>query len=190
MEWDKLVALTASILPKVVDKLKSDSDLFAVEICKSPHVHDRSCLIFARFTDNKLQTDTKKKVSPSDIKNYYYLDVQAQKIIQLYGSAVAVFDAHATEWKNHCKRTRLSSDSNDYVNHPAFDAIVAMGKDHAMPLVMIEYSQDVGGWWHELMYELVHGKKSGANTFDKRALYKEWKEFFETRNGEVVAPAA
>jgi hypothetical protein len=27
------------------------------------------------------------------------------------------------------------------------------------------------------MYELVHGRKSGANTFFKQALYEEWKEF-------------
>ena len=72
------------------------------------------------------------------MKNYYDLDAQAKKIIQLYGSAVAAFEAHATEWKNHCTSTRtcLSSNSGDYTNHPAFDAIVAMGKDHAVPLVM------------------------------------------------------
>ena len=126
-----------------------------------------SWLILARFSDHKLQTDTKKKVPPSDIKNYYFLDVQAKMIIQLYGSAVADFDAQAAEWKDHCAKTRNSSNSNDYINHPAFNAIVAMGKDHAGPLVMAEYSQDVGGWWHEIMYDLVHGKKSGVTTFEK-----------------------
>jgi hypothetical protein len=149
-----------------------------------------SWLIRAIFADNKLQTDTKKKVPPSDIKNYYFLDAQAKMIIQLYGSAVADFDAQAAEWKDHCAKTRNSSNSNDYVNHPAFDAIVAMGKDHAVPLVMAEYSQDVGGWWHEMMYELVLGKKSGATTFNKKALYEGWKEFFEARDGQVAAPAA
>jgi hypothetical protein len=123
------------------------------------------------------------------MKNYYDLDAQAKKIIQLYGSAVADFDAHATEWKNHCTSTRtcLSSNSGDYTNHPAFDAIVDMGKDHAMPLVMAEYSQDIYGWWHELMHALVHGRKSGATTFFKQALYEEWKEFFEARNGGTAA---
>jgi hypothetical protein len=149
-----------------------------------------SRLILVCVADNKLQTDTKKKVPPSDIKNYYFLDVQAKMIIQLYGSAVADFDAQAAEWKDHCAKTKNSGNSNDYINHPAFDAIVAMGKDHAVPLVMVEYAQDVGGWWHELMHELVHGKKSGGNTFDKKALYEQWKEFFEARDGQVAAAAA
>ena len=148
-----------------------------------------SWLILARFADNKLQTDTKKKVSPSDIKNYYFLDAQAKTIIQLYGSAVADFDAQAAEWKDHCAKIKNSSNSNDYINHPAFNAIVAMGEDHAVPLVMVEYSQDVGGWWHEIMYELVHGKKSGATTFDKKALYEQWKEFFEARDDQVAVAA-
>jgi hypothetical protein len=54
-----------------------------------------------------------------------------------------------------------------------------------VPLVVVEYAQDVGGWRHEMMYELVHGKKSGANTFDKKALYE-----FEARDGQVAAAAA
>ena len=126
----------------VMDKLKSNGDLFAVEICKS-HVHDRSCLIFASFTDDKLKIDT-KKVSPTNIENYFYLDAQVQNIIQLYGSAIAAFGAHATEWKDHYKGTCLSSNSNDHVNHPTFDTTVAMGKDHSMLLVMAKYSQDIG----------------------------------------------
>jgi hypothetical protein len=48
-----------------------------------------------------------------------------------------------------------------------------MGKEHAVPLVMVEYSQDVGGWWHDLMYELVHGRKSGVNASDKKTLFEE-----------------
>ena len=104
-----------------------------------------SRLILVCVADNKLQTDTKKKVPPSDINNYYFLDAQAKKIIQLYGSAVADFDAQAAEWKDHCAKTKNSSDSNDYINYPAFDAIGAMGKDHTVPLVVVEYAQDVGG---------------------------------------------
>jgi len=143
--------------------------------------------MFARFADNKLQTDTTKKVPPSDLKNYYDLGAQAKMIIQLYGSAVADFDIHVAEWKIHCTRSSLSSNSCTYTNDPTFDAIVDMGKDFAMPLVMAEYSQDPYGWWHELMHELVHGRKSGANTFFKQALYEEWKEFFEARNGGAAA---
>jgi hypothetical protein len=30
-----------------------------------------------------------------------------------------------------------------------------------------------GGWRYEMMYELGHGKKPGAYTFDKNALYEQ-----------------
>jgi hypothetical protein len=55
-------------------------------------------------------------------------------------------DAQAVEWKDHYAKTKDSSNPNDYINHPAFYAIVAMGREHAVPLVMVEYDQDVGGW--------------------------------------------
>jgi hypothetical protein len=41
-----------------------------------------------------------------------------------------------------------------------------------------------------MMYELVRGNKYGANTFDMKALYERWKEFFEARDIQVAAAAA
>jgi hypothetical protein len=172
-EWEALVALTAKILPQVVSKLKNEDDLFAVEICRSHLCGSRQITHDCFPVDNKLQTDTTKKVSPSDIQNYYYLDAQAKKIIQLYGSSVAAFDEQVVAWNAHQNRVSLSSHSRDYTEHPSFDAIVAMGKDHVVPLIMAKYAENPHGWWHELLHEVVHGRKSGANTFYKPMLYKE-----------------
>jgi hypothetical protein len=65
-----------------------------------------------------------------------------------------------------------------------------MRKDHTVQVVEEEYAQDVGGWWHEMMYDFIHGKKSGASTFDKNGSYEQWKEHLEARDGQVTAAAA
>jgi hypothetical protein len=128
-----------------VAKLKSN-DLFAVELCKYRiTIYGRSRLIFARFT-RQHTPDRHDKKSTSERHQELLFPRCTGETDYFHGSAVAAFDAHATEWKNHRTRTRLSRNSGDYVDHLAFDAIVAMGKDHAVPLVMAEYSQDVGGW--------------------------------------------
>jgi hypothetical protein len=118
-------------------------------------------------------------VPPSEFAVYYYLDEQAKAILRLYGSTIATFEEHVAAWRAHLDATKLSSRSTDYINHPSFDAIVAMGKDQVMPLVMAQYAEEQDGWWHELLHELEYGEKSGANTFNKPALYKQWKERFE-----------
>jgi hypothetical protein len=140
------------------------------------------------FVDNKLQTDSRKKVPPTDIANYYYLDAQAKKIIQLYGSHITAFEEHVYVWKTHQSNVGFSSKSSAYTTHPSYDAIVAMGKNQVIPLIMAKYAVDQGGWWHELLHEVVHGRKSGASTFDMPELYKQWKEWFEASGGSQ-APA-
>lgn len=47
--------------------------------------------------------------------------------------------------------------------------------------VMLEYYDDKHGWWHELLHELVHGRRSGAPVFFKPALFEEWKDWFERK---------
>jgi hypothetical protein len=142
------------------------------------------------FEDNALQKDPKKKVSPTDIANYYYLNAQAKNIIALYGATVAEFDEQVDAWKDHQNRVQLSSNSRDYIQHSSYDAIVAMGKDHAVPLIMARYKEDQNGWWHEVLHEIVHERKSGANEFDKPKLYKEWKEWYEAPGAPGAAQAA
>jgi hypothetical protein len=115
------------------------------------------------------------------------LDVHAKKIISLYGSSIAAFDVQVVAWKAHQINVQNSSHSRDYIQHPSYDAIVAMGKDHVVPLVMARYAEDRGGWWHEMLHEVVHGTKSGANEFDKAKLYQQWKEWYEAPGGAQAA---
>lgn len=142
-------------------------------------------ILLNKPTDNKLQTDSKKKVSPSDIANYYYLDAQAKMIIKLYGSGIAAFEVHADALKAHQANIGPSGDLANFTSHPSYNAIVAMGKDQVAPFVMAEYVEDQDGCWHELLHELEYGEKSGATTFDKPALYQQWKMWFESSGRET-----
>jgi hypothetical protein len=53
-----------------------------------------------------------------------------------------------------------------------------MGKP-AVQFIMDMYARDQDGWWHELLFEIEYGTKSGAKTFDKPALYKHWSNKFQ-----------
>lgn len=52
---------------------------------------------------------------------------------------------------------------------------------------MLEYYNDRGGWWHELLHELVHGQVSGAGVFFKSVVFDSWKDWFETRTMKMHA---
>lgn len=50
--------------------------------------------------------------------------------------------------------------------------------------VMLEYNNDQGGWWHELLHELVHGQVSDAGVFFKGTLFASWRDWFEHKDYE------
>jgi hypothetical protein len=62
----------------------------------------------------------------------------------------------------------------------------------AVPFIMDLYAKNQEGWWHELLFEIVHGRKSGAGVFDKRALYKQWASWYQgwAAPGAGETPAA
>ena len=63
---------------------------------------------------------------------------------------IHVFIQHPDECPSRCTSRRVEGSLCEdqelqRFNYPAFDAIGAMGKDHTVPLVVVEYAQDVGG---------------------------------------------
>lgn len=43
---------------------------------------------------------------------------------------------------------------------------------------MVDYSRDRGGWWFQLLHEIVHGRKLGAYCYQKSFLYAECVRWF------------
>lgn len=52
------------------------------------------------------------------------------------------------------------------------------------------YYNDHCGWWHELLYELVHGCVSKAGVFFKGVLFEEWKDWFKHKDHQDALQGA
>lgn len=48
--------------------------------------------------------------------------------------------------------------------------------------VILEYYNDQGGWNHELLHQLVHGKVSGAGVVFKHVISESWWDWFEHKD--------
>jgi hypothetical protein len=57
-----------------------------------------------------------------------------------------------------------------------------------VPHAMLAYYDDMGGWWDELLCELLTGHKSGAWVFLRPDIHKRWIDWFENKEGEAEAP--
>ena len=47
--------------------------------------------------------------------------------------------------------------------------------------LMVEYYHNQGGYWYELLHEIIHGRKMGAYMVQKRPLFAAWCRFFNKR---------
>lgn len=54
--------------------------------------------------------------------------------------------------------------------------------------VMEKYASEPSGWWHEMLHEIVHGRKGGPGSFFKDRLYQDWKTWFENGLAHEAAP--
>jgi hypothetical protein len=136
-----------------------------------------------------LQTDPKKKVDPKNTMQYWVLNNQAKAIVKLNGSQMEEFDAHVADWSAAQQAAQISSFSDDFTSGSGYEALRDMGTP-AIPLIMDRYANDQGNWWHELLHEIVHGAKSGAQTYDSTALYQQWSDWFQGQAGTALPPAA
>lgn len=63
---------------------------------------------------------------------------------------------------------------------------MAMGKG-IIQLIMAEYAKDQDGRWHELLFEIVNGRPSGAEFYSQTKLWKFWAGWLEGgRRGREV----
>jgi hypothetical protein len=73
-------------------------------------------------------------------------------------------DTLAAEWRRHCERVSYSSNPGDYLNHPAFEQLVALG-DAAVPLLMRRYTATDVPW------EAVLERITGVNLQDDPSVF-------------------
>lgn len=86
-------------------------------------------------------------------------------------------------WAEFRVQRQNYSSSFHFTEGEGYWGLVDLGPSIIAP-VMLEYYNDQGGWWHELLHELVHGQVSGAGVFFKSVLFESWKDWFEHKNHE------
>lgn len=112
------------------------------------------------------------------MEEFYVLNKQAKAIVKLYASQMADFDTLTANWYAAQRTVKESSHSRDYTSGPAYDALRGMGGP-AIPLIMERYARETHGWWPEMLHEIVYGAKSGAQSFNFEALYRQWAAWFQ-----------
>ncbi|KAI9782804.1 MAG: hypothetical protein M1839_004555 [Geoglossum umbratile] len=158
-ERDSLVAMGSKIIPHIVNKLRDEENVFAVEIYTE----------LRPAVEMNLHPTTSEPPAPAD---------QARRILIHYSALIANFNDRVNAWEAHKLNFLTSSNSDHFIRHETFDALVEMG-DIAVPLIMEMYSRTRVGWWCELLFRIVEGRPSGMGVFVWRELWEKWSKWFE-----------
>jgi len=137
--------------------------------------------------DNSLEKDEGVKVNPENIMDYHWLQRHAHLILEMNHQRNLTFASTVARWREHQQENRFSSNSADYTSGDAYDSLVQMGQG-IIGNVMDQYANKQDGWWHEMLHEIVHGRRSGAYQFSKHLFYADWKEWFESGEPLDAAP--
>lgn len=93
------------------------------------------------------------------------------------------FDTLADQWAAHCQSVMLSSNINDYLDHPTYDQLIALGKP-AIPYIIERYKRDDLPWGFVL--DDITGLRIIENRqrFSPPQVKKRWLEWWEQQSGQ------
>ena len=186
-EYDALVELGPATIPLVVRKLAEPDEFFAVGLCESDLIIPYRLSAEQMTIDNSLEKDEGVKVNPENIMDYHWLQRHAQLILEMNHQRNLTFASTVARWREYQQENQLSSNSAHYTSGNAYASLVQMGQG-IIGNVMDQYANEQDGWWHEMLHEIVHGRRSGAHQFSKHLLYADWKEWFEGGEPLDAAP--
>ena len=95
-----------------------------------------------------------------------------------HGDTAAEFKALADEWQEHCQSVMLSSNIKDYLNHPSYKKLVALGRP-AVPLIIERYKTDSLPWGFVLQEITGVTFIPDPNKFSPADVKKRWLEWWD-----------
>ena len=102
-------------------------------------------------------------------------------------SVLERFEALTSQWADHCERVVLSSNVRDYLAHPAFRGLVALGHE-AVPYIMARYEDDDFLPWGFVLDEITGlGMIVNPNQFNPAEIQDRWLTWWQTE-GERSYP--
>jgi hypothetical protein len=96
------------------------------------------------------------------------------------------FAERSAIWETQ-KETTHSNNSQAYTMSGEYMYLAELGIG-IVPHAMLAYYDDWGGWWDELLCELLSGHKSGAPVMFREDIHRRWIDWFENKEGEAEAP--
>jgi len=98
--------------------------------------------------------------------------------VQVSPERVAEFRALTKQWK---RETAIAGNLSKIVMHPAYQRIMAMGKD-AIPLILKDLSKEQGHWFWALHNLVPPGDDPAAGTTTIRDATRAWLEWGKARH--------
>ncbi|RYP53063.1 hypothetical protein DL769_010570 [Monosporascus sp. CRB-8-3] len=160
-EFDALKRLGPKIIPFVVFKLARDD-------------------VDQNLWDNALENDPDYRPSlDEDLRRC------SSRIVELNYQRNKIVEARVEAWKKVHRENNLQSSSHAFTLCEEYFDLLEMGTSIIAPL-MVEYYYNQGGYWWELLHEIIHGRKMGACMYQKPVLFEECRRFFnEGEHGQA-----
>lgn len=127
---------------------------------------------------NALETDAKYRGRPDEpLDSKEALIRQCGQIVELNYERNKVYDERMKLWKEHCEIYRVVLSHAYCCEVPEYWDLLEVGPSFFAP-IMIEYAHDRGGYYYELLHELVHGHGLNAQElFRRSSLFDICREF-------------
>lgn len=129
-----------------------------------------------------LENDTRFRGNPKDLlDSKESLHRHSTQIVELNYKRNKTYEELVKAWKQHCADNFLIFSRAVCCDCDAYWDLLEVGPSF-IPRLMVEYTHDTGGYWYELLHEIVHGHKTGAYMVVRRTqIIEVWREFFNER---------
>ncbi|KAK2593260.1 hypothetical protein QQS21_009025 [Conoideocrella luteorostrata] len=161
-EFEALKRLGPKILPLVVFKLARDADQNSYGV-----------ILF-----NALENDRSYRGNPDEpLVSKEVLRRHSSHIVERNHQRNKIYEERIGLWKEYCWEHRIHASCAICTGCEEYFDLVEMGSSIIAHL-MVEYFHDRGGYWYELLHEIVHGRKMGAYMVQRDVLFEECRQFF------------
>ncbi|TQW07991.1 hypothetical protein IF2G_03867 [Cordyceps javanica] len=130
------------------------------------------------FSVNALVNDPEhRRIPDNDLISKEVLQRYANQIVELSFRRNNVYKERVKAWKEHCAEFKLLLSRCVCCAGDEYWDLLDVGPAF-IPHLMVEYSHERGGYWYELIHEIIHGHTTEAYAiFERDKWFDVWREF-------------
>lgn len=116
-------------------------------------------------------------IPDNDLISKEVLQRYANQIVELSFQRNKVYQELVKAWKEHCAEFKFLLSRGVCCAGDEYWDLLEVGPAF-IPHLMVEYSHDRGGYWYELIHEIIHGRTTEAYAiFMRDKWFDVWREF-------------